>query len=454
MQTRYFVTAKKRDTAPIYVRLSAGRGIDLIVQTGLIVAPERWSNATQTIKQRINTDKDTDLIKKLKELKDKIETEYVTRHSDYTKEWLKDVIDSYHSKKVANSKSLNEYIVSFIAAAENGEKKNKSAMDFATGTVRIFKGFQRIFNEYQGVYTEKRIEWHKDKEKHGGKEKPLRPVKKVDFNDINIDFYNSFVNFLSDEGYSLNTQGRFVKSLKMIMKKALQDKKHTNREFEYEAFRGITEKSFSIYLTEEEMDKIYRHDLTAFPRMALARDKFIALCETALRISDYNKIDINIRTIQVPSQAQSKSKAPQHNKFIDIIQTKTGGRVVIPLTPRLEAILKNHGNKLPKIPEQYVNEYIKIICKQCGIDEMFRWEIVKFGKTYERTAHKWEKVSCHTGRRTACTNMYKAGIPLKDIRAISGHASDKQLLEYIKVSAEETAIKLSQHPYFTKLRAV
>lgn len=447
MQTYYFVSAKKRDLAPIYLRLSAGRGTDIILKSGLFVDPKRWSNTTQTIKQRITTDDDNELIKKLDKLKATIKTEFENKYSDHSKTWLESVIDQFHNKKVERSKGLNEYISSFIAEAEKGEKKNKSTKDFAAGTVRIFKGFERIFGIYQGIYSEKEIKKiDKRNKKLIEENKPiikLRPrrVPELNFDDINIDFYNKFVKFLSDEGYALNTQGRFVKSLKMIMKKALQDKKHNNREFEYEAFRGITEKSFSIYLTETELDKIYTHDLKFFPRMALARDKFIALSETALRISDYDKIDLNIRTIE-------------GTKFIDVIQTKTGGRVVIPLTPRLEAILIKYENKLPKIPEQYVNEYIKVICKDCKIDEEFRWEAVKFGMTVPKSAKKWQKVSCHTARRTACTNMYKAGISLKDIRAISGHSSDKQLLDYIKITKEETAIKLSQHPYFTRLKAV
>jgi site-specific recombinase XerD len=432
----YFVTAKKRDLAPIYVRLSGGRNVDLIVKTLLSVNPDRWSNDTETIKQRIKSEDDEKLIKKLKGLKDHIETEYKNHFSGYSKEWLESVVYQFHTKRDIKAKNLNDYIDQFINDAKEGTRKNKSALNLAPGTIRILEGFKRIFGEYQGIYTPERIEWHKDKDKHEGKEKPLRPLRKVDFENINIDFYNSFVNFLSDEGYALNTQGRFIKSLKMMMKKSLQDKLHNNRDFEYEAFRGISEKTFAVYLTKDEIDKIYKKDLTKFPRMKIARDAFIVLCETCLRISDYSKIDINIRTIG-------------GKRFIDIQQTKTGGKVIIPLTQRFEAIWKDYGNKLPRIPEQYVNEYIKIIAKWCEINEEIRWEGVKFGKKYQRSALKWELITCHSGRRSACTNMYLAGIPLKDIREISGHSSDKQLLDYIKITKEQTALRLSDHSYFS-----
>jgi integrase len=444
MTKNYFVSAKKRELAPIYIRLSDGRKVDLIVKTLLYVNPDRWSNNTQTIKQRIKTEDDEKLIKKLDGLKDHIESEYKKYFGEHTKEWLESVIDQFHNKKSAKAKNLNDYIDSFIKEAESGERKNKSSVNLAPGTIRILKGFKRIFGEYQGIYTKERIAWHKDKDKHGGKEKPLRPLRKLDFENINIDFYNSFVNFLTDEGYALNTIGRFIKSLKLIMKKSLEvDKLHTNQEFKYEAFKGISEKTFAIYLTKEELNKIYNKDLSKFPRMDLARDAFIILCETCLRISDYSKIDINIRTIE-------------GKRVIDILQTKTGSRVVIPLTQRFEAIWKKHGNKLPKIPEQYVNKYIKTIASWCDIDEVITWEGVKFGKKYTKSAKKYEIITCHTGRRTACTNMYKANIPIKDIREISGHSSDKQLLEYIRITKEETALRLANHPYFNSnnLKAV
>jgi hypothetical protein len=46
--------------------------------------------------------------------------------------------------------------------------------------------------------------------------------------------------------------------------------------------------------------------------------------------------------------------------------------------------------------------------------------------------------------------MYLAGIPTIDIMKISGHKTEKEFLKYINVSKEETAINLSDHPYFNR----
>lgn len=65
------------------------------------------------------------------------------------------------------------------------------------------------------------------------------------------------------------------------------------------------------------------------------------------------------------------------------------------------------------------------------------------------TYPKYELIKTHTARRTGCTNMYLAGIPVIDIMKISGHKTEKEFMKYIKVSKLETAQNLSRHPCFT-----
>lgn len=441
----YFVSAKKRDLAPIYVRLSAGRKVDLIVKTGLIVDPKCWSNTTQSIKQRIRTPDDDALIKKLKGLKDHIEREFKNRFGEYSKEWLNDVVYQFHNNKSIGAKTLNDFIDLFIKDSECGERKNKDAMDLAPGTIKAWKGFQRIFGEYQGIYSDKRIEWYKENDI------PLRPYKPVDFDGITIDFYNSFVSYLSDMGYKRNTMGRFIKELKMFMLKSIEDGLHNNRQFEYSAFKGINSESFAVYLTKTELEKITNLDLTTAPNekheysawtnneLDKARDAFIVMCETALRISDYKKVDVSIRTNE------------KGVKMLYITQTKTGGSIVIPVSARLNKILLKYDNKLPRLPDQYINKRIKVVARICGIDEMQTFPEEKYGKRYDVTKPKWELISCHSGRRTACSLWYLAGIPTISIMQITGHKTEKIFLHYIKVTPEENAEKLSLHPYFTGL---
>lgn len=429
----YFIGGTKRKSVPIYVRLIAGHKKMFIAPSGFSIDPKTWSNKTQALKQRITTKADDKLTDKRAELKKLLNTEVLNYAGEYSKQWLMDVIYKFHHKTPADAKSLNEFITKFISDIEAGKVKNKSGRNITTGTARNLKGFQRIFNEYQGVYTDKRI---KELTKEG---KPLRQPQAIDFEDVTFDFYNSFKNFLTDEGYKLNTVGRFIKQLKYFMSKSLAEKKHSNREFKESAFTSMTEEVFTVSLTPEELDKIYNYDLSHDKRMETARDKFIVLCETALRVSDYDKIDVNIRTVN-------------GTPLIFLYQTKTADPVIIPLTERMEEVLAKYDGKLPRIHEVYVNKYIKSIAYQCGITEQLRWEATKYGKRYPKVEYKWKLISCHTGRRSAASNMYRSGIPTLDIMRLTGHKTEKEFLKYIRLSNEEVALKMAQHPYFSQLR--
>jgi hypothetical protein len=63
---------------------------------------------------------------------------------------------------------------------------------------------------------------------------------------------------------------------------------------------------------------------------------------------------------------------------------------------------------------------------------------------------KKDLIKTHTARRTGCSLMYLAGIPVIDIMKVSGHKTEKEFLKYIKVGKEETAINLASHPYFNQ----
>lgn len=428
---KFYIRAVKTDPAPIYIRLSAGRGNDIHVKSGISIDPDKWSNKRAAPKIYDRPERNIEKIREqLNSLSEFVITEL--RNGNPTKEWLIDVVARFHKPQSSKVNGLNEYISAFIDESRDGDKRNKNAMNFSPGTVRSWQGFQRIFNEYQGVYTAKRLK----------KIKEPRPVKLLDFDDIDAGFYDSFIKFLTNEGFKVNTIGRFIKILKYFMQKSLDEKLHNNRDFQNKSvFRGITEPSFSIYLTPEELDSIYNFDLSKYPKIERARDAFIVLSETALRVSDYSKIGINIRI-------------KDGVRLIYISQTKTGGEVVIPLSSRLEEILEKYNGRLPNVHENYINKYIKSVCAWCKVDERLSWESSKYGKKYTKTAKKYEIISCHTARRSACTNLYLAGVPVIDIMKISGHNSESQFMKYIKITREQTALRLAAHPYFSRLRVV
>jgi integrase len=428
MSIRFIVRGEKRDTVPIYVRHGSISGR---VKSGYMIEPARWSNDTETIRQRKLTDSDQRLIQNLDDLKTFLKNEDKLYSGDKSKEWLQSVIDKYHGKnKKAND--LNSFIANFLEKAKTGELKTKKGTNYSTGTIKSLKGLQTALLEYQGIYSEDRI---KELNKLNRK---LRKRKIIDFDDITIHFYNDFVAFLSNEGstkgYSVNTVDKHLGSLKYFMAKSLSEKLHSNREFMESSFAGFSEESHAIYLTLDEIEKIWKHKIID-KRMELSRDCYITLCETAVRISDYKQISVGVRIID-------------GKKFFDIHQTKTGGRVVIPLTKRMEAILDRYNGKLPYIHEVYVNKFIKTIAFQCGLTETITWPAMKKGLKYKASAPKYKLITCHTGRRSAATNMVKAGIPIAYIMKLTGHKTEKTFWKYVRITEEEVALELSKHAYF------
>ena len=136
------------------------------------------------------------------------------------------------------------------------------------------------------------------------------------------------------------------------------------------------------------------------------------------------------------------------SRVIDLIQQKTSERVIIPIRPELDEILKKYNYEVPKSFEQKINERIKEVGQLAGITETVIIEENKGGFKVKKDVSKNELIKTHTARRTGCTLMHLAGVQTIDIMKISGHKSERELLNYIKVGKEETAQNLSEHPYF------
>lgn len=426
MATTSFLVKSNRKNQPatIYIRFRHGREIDLSAPTELTVFPEYWSNKSQRFKAKIfYTDHFTESDKngieeKLRDLKNHIYKSFNETPDQISKDWLKKTVAKFHNKNARKDESLNEYIDRFINEIESGTRlfnHNNKIGRYRKGTIKNYKGFKSQFDEFQ-----------------------LAKKKQYNFKDIDLDFYSSFTSFLIQKNYSPNTIGRMIKNLKVIVRESRDEGLHSFTFIEQKDFKTIRNQTASVYLTQKEVDALYKLDLSNNPTYELARDVFLVGVYTAQRFSDYSRINSNlIKTLQ------------GGGRVIDLIQTKTGIRVIIPIKPELESILAKYDYTLPKIYEQKLNERIKKIAKMAKINDPVTFENTRGGITAPTTKPKYELIKSHTARRTGCTLMHLAHIPSIDIMKISGHTSERIFLTYIKLNEEETAENLSSHPYFT-----
>jgi len=311
--------------------------------------------------------------------------------------------------------NLNSYIDLFIKEIESGGRLSSKKQKYSNGTIKNFKGFKSQFDEYQ-------------KQKR----------KRLDFHLINLDFYDDFVEFFIRKNYSPNTIGRHIKNLKTIMHYSRDEGLHNNTEVDRKKFKILKVDVDNIYLNEDELNSMLELDLTENPVLELARDVFLIGCYTAQRFGDYNRIKKeNIHTLG------------GGRKIIRLVQQKTGEQVVIPVKQELGILLKKYKWNVPKIWEQKLNLHIKTVGAKAEINEIVLVEKIKGGLKVKTKVAKYNLIKTHTARRSGCTNMYLQGIPTIDIMKFSGHKTEREFLKYIKVTKEETAKNLINHPYFS-----
>ena len=258
---------------------------------------------------------------------------------------------------------------------------------------------------------------------------------KISFDKITIDWYYDFIDYCNKKNLSHNYIGKHIKTLKTFLSIAIEQNLTNNQSFK--KFKVLKEESDNIYLTINELNELWKVDLSKDNKKEQARDLFLIGAFTGLRVSDYNNLtDRNISEIN-------------GTRFLKVKTKKTGRVVAIPLHPIVDAILLKNNGKPPKnMPEQKLNLKIKEVCEDVGIDGIEYTEITRGGLRVTEKKYRYELVKSHTARRSFCSNAYLSGMSSIDIMSISGHNTEANFMKYLKVTPEQVAIKMSEHIFF------
>lgn len=315
--------------------------------------------------------------------------------------------------------NLNNYIKTFIDDLESGVRtyttSNGERKIYTKSTILTYKDFQTQFETYQ-------------KSKN----------RKLNFKDVNLEFYNQYVDHFTKRGFKNNSIGKQIKILKTLLSAALEDGHHSNNDFKKKQFKTLNSDVFNIFLSSDELNILNNLDLTAQPQLELIRDVFLCGCFTALRFSDYKRI------------TKDNFITFDDRKYVQIITLKTNQKVIIPVSPDLDNILRKYDYNIPYIYEQKINRTIKQIGRMAGINSIIEIKSIKGAKIQIDRLPKYKLITTHTGRRTGATLLYLTGAGILDIMKITGHKSEKSFLKYIKMSEEEAAIRLLNNPFFTR----
>jgi len=83
--------------------------------------------------------------------------------------------------------------------------------------------------------------------------------------------------------------------------------------------------------------------------------------------------------------------------------------------------------------------------KQVGVTEIVEDVSSNGGVVKVERVEKCDLFHVHSLRRSFATMMYLDGIPLKYLRLILGHSSEKQTEHYINISARLNAAHVAKH---------
>lgn len=274
--------------------------------------------------------------------------------------------------------------------------------------------------------------------------------KTLTFNKIDIDFYNDFIDYLTKPalvktragntitraGLSKNTIGTRIKILKTFLAAANDRDIVVSMDYTKKSFKKPSEETFSIYLTESELEKMY-YKSGLPPYLDHVRDIFLIASSTGIRFSDFSKL--NKETITAENTIRIKTG-------------KTETTIEAPMTPLVKQIFEKYNYQLPNVPSNTnFNDYIKKVASRTGINDPVTIERSKGIFVVGQAVEKYHLVSTHTARRSFATNAFLAGVPAISIMKITGHKTEASFMRYIKMSAKDNAIKMQQHPFFNKL---
>jgi site-specific recombinase XerD len=254
-----------------------------------------------------------------------------------------------------------------------------------------------------------------------------RLIDDLSFDNITMDFYYDYRNFLEETQGKRNAFGNHIKVLKRLMRAALEQELHNNTIFRDPAFKTAKQKpGGKIYLTKEEIKAIEALDLDSMPHLDRERDRFLIAYYFMMRWEDSTRI----------TQEMIKGDL----QFITYTQQKTGIECTLPISTPAKRLLQKRNYNFKGDAIQKSNTKIKTIGSLAGINE-----VITIGGV---TAPKFNFITSHTARRSGATHLSLDGIPLQDIMKLGGWKKLQTLQLYLRASGLDVARIAEGYDFF------
>lgn len=296
---------------------------------------------------------------------------------------------------------------------------------------------------------------------------------KLTFEQIDRKFDEDFLTYLQDnKNASDNYIAKMYGNLKRIIDSATKEGINTKLDyllFEKKKRRGV----YNVYLSEKQLEMVYNLKIEAtrnpkadYLRLTGKTEGVKGWSPDQYRecVSDMIRSLNNVRKLLIIScwvgmrgenflNINPKKQIfwnEELNKYeIVAIANKGTGRVSIPAHWMVREIYENSWPY--KITQKTYNEKVKIVGRLAGFTQPVLLDQYRGGEQVTETKLFYELIASHTGRRSFCSNLLIAGIPIQNIMKFSGHSTEKSFNIYTAhVSSEILKAKTSEYPIWDK----
>jgi integrase len=408
-----FVLKEPKATSETLIYLFYNFNYDrLKYSTGEKIHPKFWNPLKQRAKESSQFKQHSEFNTRLNNIDAAINNAYrrlINDKMDVTANLLRKELDRELSKKPAVKKN------GFLDWMENEIEIMK--LDKKHGSIQVYNALLKHLKEFSKTRK-----------------------YKLTFESINLEFYEQFKDYLFNEKKLLtNTFGKQITTLKTFLNIATEKGINTHFTYKSRMFKAMQEEIDHIHLNPSELEMLNNVKLDKKQYLDRVRDLFLIGCHTGLRFSDFTQL------------RKENLEKMEGGKYVFKVKTnKTGERVVIPVKPVLKKIWDKYKGELPRaISNQKMNEYLKELGELAGITQKVIIKKTSGKHKVEKICPKYELISTHTARRSFATNAFLGAIPAINVMKFTGHKTESSFMKYIKVSQEQNAQHLMDHPFFT-----
>lgn len=310
---------------------------------------------------------------------------------------LKEMIDIWENKRVIRGSDIRfiDYVKQYVSAKSSFIKPD---------SIRRYEIMAAQIEEFEKVYR-----------------------KEIMLADINMDFYNEYVNWLIKAKNNHNSSIlKKIVNIHTIMKYAVEDEVISSFAWK-KKIRLNTVESYRCPLMKDEIRALLNYQTTNINKRVIC-DAFIFCIFTGLRYSDVSAINYS-------SHIQRQSSVDGDYWVINMTAKKTVDKATIPIPAMIEYLVEKYKNCYPMFhlyENAYSNKVIKEIATELGFDRIVE-DVKTQGAKVTKEAKKLKDVlSFHFARYTYTALLEGAGLQATYIQQNLNHGNFETTAGYLK----------------------